>query len=125
LKDVNMPCRSGVDAQQGSRRIVEFKTVPRAGSSLTSFWLGGLVRSRIRWFHFLPLAGLLIAGAWVPGFLTTLALLLVSVLAALGVFILVIQLPLAYLARVWRELRRGGSGRTRQPRGARSSGTWD
>jgi hypothetical protein len=78
--------------------------------------------SRARWLHLVPLACLLIAGAAVPGFLLTLGILLFSVVVALGVFLLLVQLPVGYLVHRWRDLRSGSDAQRRSRRGATSKG---
>jgi hypothetical protein len=114
--------RSGVDSQHRSHGFVELKSAPRPTPSAPSVWLHSIVPSRARWVHLLPLACLLIVGASVPGFLVTLAILLVSVVIALGVFIFLIQLPVGYLVSYWRDLRRGRAAKRPTPRRAPSNG---
>jgi UPF0716 family protein affecting phage T7 exclusion len=102
--------------------MLELKSAPRANGSVPPLWLTRLFPMRVRPLHLAPLAILLILGASVPGFLWTLTVLLISVVAALGVFVLLIQLPVSYLVHYWRDLRRGSEARQRTPRGAPSNG---
>jgi hypothetical protein len=100
---------SRVRASAGPYQVIEWKCPPGGPVRLPWLSLAWLAPLRSRWLQVAPLALLLFVGAWVPGFLVTLAFLLVGLVVALGAFILFVQLPLGYLVRYWRGKREGSS----------------
>jgi hypothetical protein len=88
---------------------MEWKCPPGGTPRFPWSSLAWLAPARNRWFQLVPVVFLLLVGAWVPGFLVTLAFLLIGLVAALGAFVLLVQLPLGFLVRYWRGKRHGGA----------------
>ncbi len=98
-----------VSAENSLTVVLESKTLPRRQLRLSPLWFLGSDTWRRRSISLMPLACLLVAGAWVPGFLLMLGFLLACLAVALGAFVFCVQLPLGYLVGCWRGSTRGSS----------------